>query len=64
MDGSVHFYNLTDHELAKTTLKYRLMEKAGLKLIRLEHHQLKTGVKVNKEAILEAVYQGISLTKN
>ena len=37
IDGSFHYYGLTEQELAKTVLKYRLYKKANLNVLRLKH---------------------------
>ena len=55
VDGSYHFYNLSKLELIKTTLKYRLMEKAGLNVLRFVHHDYKLGKVVDKEKVISAV---------
>ena len=59
VDGSYHFYNLSEKELMKTTLKYRLMDKAGLNVLRLVHHQFKVGKVVDKEKVVSAVKNAI-----
>jgi len=40
VDGSTHYYGLSQHPLAKTELKYRLMRLAGLKVLRIEHFNM------------------------
>jgi very-short-patch-repair endonuclease len=40
VDGSTHYYGLSQHPLAKTELKYRLMRYAGLKVLRIEHFNI------------------------
>lgn len=37
VDGSIHYYGLSQHMLAKSVLKYRMMEHVGLRVVRLEH---------------------------
>jgi len=59
VDGSFHFYGLTENELATSILKYRLMDKVGLNVLRLVHHKFKNSKVVNKEAILIAVDEAI-----
>ncbi len=40
VDGSTHYYGLSQHPLAKTELKYRLMRYARLKVLRIEHFNI------------------------
>ena len=35
IDGSFHYYGLTEHELGKSILKYRLYKQANLNVLRL-----------------------------
>ena len=37
----MHFYGLTEHELAKTELKYRLFSLAGLNVVRIKHFEVR-----------------------
>lgn len=39
IDGSSHYYALTDHELCKSKFKYWLFEQARFDLIRLSYHK-------------------------
>ena len=38
IDGSMHYYGWTKHELIKSKLKYRLLDKIGLQVLRLSYH--------------------------
>ena len=52
VDGSMHYYGLTTHELLKTKLKYRLMAGANLNVLRLSHHDYSP---LKSDAIVAAI---------
>jgi len=65
VDGSSHYYNLTDEELSKSKVKKRINMKAGLKMVKLSHHDIKAGSKqVNRELILQTVEDAIERMKD
>lgn len=65
IDGSFHFYGLTMHELSKSKLKYKLMEQAGLKIVRLRHYEFKKpSLGLEKEAVLAYVEAAIEEKKD
>jgi very-short-patch-repair endonuclease len=42
VDGSTHYYSLTDHEMGKSAFKYRLFKKAGIDTFRISYHKYAT----------------------
>merc|ERR1712203_161642 len=67
IDGSAHFYNLTDHELIKSKSKLNLLKKAGLKVLKLRHHdfsmlnvsQVFDSVDIDESEVVKAVNNAI-----
>lgn len=45
IDGSSHFYGLTEHEMKKSKFKYWLFDKAGFDTIRINYHKYKSNQK-------------------
>lgn len=42
IDGTSHYYGVTDMELRKSMFKYRLLEKAGFDIMRLPYYKYAT----------------------
>jgi len=59
VDGSMHYYSLSRHELSKTVLKYRIFKLAGLNVLRLEHFDLRVGGNIDYVAIKNAIQLAI-----
>jgi very-short-patch-repair endonuclease len=59
VDGSMHYYSLSSHELSKTVVKYRIFKLAGLNVLRLEHFNLRQGGHINYVAIKDAINHAI-----
>ncbi len=47
----MHYYSLSSHELSKTVLKYRILKKMGINILRLEHFNLKQGSSIDYTSI-------------
>lgn len=59
VDGSMHYYSLSSHELSKTVMKYRLFKLAGFNVLRLEHFNLREGGNIDYIAIKDAINKAI-----
>ena len=59
VDGSMHYYSLSSHELSKTVLKYRIFKLAGLNVLRLEHFDLRVGGNIDYVAIKNGIQLAI-----
>lgn len=70
IDGSMHYYGLSRHEIMRTSLKYRLMDQIGdkkLNYIKLEYFDcVKKGVKplkIDDEKIIAKINAAIEEKK-
>lgn len=42
IDGTSHYYSLTEHEMGKSQFKYWLYDKAGFSILRMPYHNFTT----------------------
>ena len=58
IDGPVHFYGLSKHELAKTFLKNKMLKDLGLSMTRIKHFEHPTPLVAELTNLIEQSKDG------
>ena len=64
IDGPVHFYGLSKHELSKTVLKNKMLKDLGLSVTRIKHFENPTPSAAELTNLIEQSKEGSMAPQN